>query len=120
MQEFLKTENVDILYTSNSNQTSNADIGRQHNAINESMEDKMPRTIMFYNNTIHSKTDINRIDVVNAKIHEDICIENRDLIKYRKVNAEKINDDHIQTIRTGHKYYKNHVIPWTHVRPKKK
>lgn len=162
MQEFLKKENIDIHYTSNSNHTSNADIERLHNTINEhirllrhdtenkdeSMEDKMTRIIGFYNNTIHSTTGIKPIDFVNGKIHEDKYTEIRNRIsakkekytrklnenrkdfelegglnyireirggknhrKYRKVSTEKIDDDHIQTIGTGHKYYKSHVRP---------
>lgn len=162
MQEFLKKENIDIHYTSNSNHTSNAHIKRLHNTINEhirllrhdkenmdeSMEDKIMRIIGFYNNTIHGTTGIRPIDFVNGKVHEDRYTEIRDLInvkkkkyiqklnenrkdfelegglnyvkeirggknhrKYRKINAEKIDDDHIQTIGTGHKYYKTHVRP---------
>lgn len=162
MHEFLKKENIDIHYTSNSNHTSNADIERLHNTINEhirllrhdrenkdeSMEDKMIRIIGFYNNTIHSMTGIKPIDFVNGKVHEGRYIGIRDLInakkekytqklnenrkdfelesgpnyikeirggknhrKYRKVHAEKIDDDHIQTTETGYKYYKTHVRP---------
>lgn len=165
MQEFLKKENIDIHYTSNSNHTSNADIERLHNTINEhirllrhdkenqgeTIEDKMMRIIGFYNNTVHSTTGIKPIDFVNGKVHEDRYKEIHDLIelkkgkyiqklnenrkdielengtnyikeirggknhnKYRKINAVKIDDDHLQTVRTGHKYYK------THVKPKKK
>lgn len=85
MQQFLKDENIEIHYTSNSNHTSNADIERLHNTINEhirllrhdsrnkdeTMEDKMTRIIGFYNNTIHSTTGIKPIDFLNGKIHED-------------------------------------------------
>ncbi|GBP14109.1 Retrovirus-related Pol polyprotein from transposon 17.6 [Eumeta japonica] len=35
MQEYLKKENINIHYTSNSNHTSNADIERLHNTLNE-------------------------------------------------------------------------------------
>lgn len=162
MQQFLKDENIEIHYTSNSNHTSNADIERLHNTINEhirllrhdsrnkdeTMEDKMTRIIGFYNNTIHSTTGIKPIDFLNGKIHEDKYKEIHDLInkkkekytqklnesrkdieledgtnyikeirggknhtKYRKVNANKIDNDHLQTVKTGHKYYKTHVKP---------
>lgn len=35
MQQFLKEENINIHFTSNSNHTSNADVERLHNTINE-------------------------------------------------------------------------------------
>lgn len=160
MQQFLKEENIEIHFTSNSNHTSNADIERLHNTINEhirllrhddknrdeTIEDKMTRIIGFYNNTIHSTTGIKPIDFLNGKIHEDKYKEIQNLInskkeryiqklnkhrkdieledgtnyireirggknhrKYRKVNTNKIDQDHIQTLGTGHKYYKSNV-----------
>ncbi|KAI8126852.1 Retrovirus-related Pol polyprotein from transposon 17.6 [Lucilia cuprina] len=33
--------------------------------------------------------------------------------KYRKVNANKIHNDHLQTVKTGHKYNKTHMTTWT-------
>lgn len=165
MQTFLEKENISIHFTSNSNHTSNADIERLHNTINEhirllrhdekskdeTIEEKIMRIIGFYNNTIHSTTGIKPIDFVNGKISEEkykdihdrmeakkdkyisklnknrVDVDLREGInyikeirggknhrRYRKVDANKIDDDHLQTKRTGHKYYK------THVKPKKK
>ena len=85
MQQFLNEENINIHYTSNSNHTSNADIERLHNTINEhlrllrhdkkskteTVEEKIIRIIGFYNNTIHSTTKIKPIDFWNGKVHED-------------------------------------------------
>lgn len=108
MQEFLKKENIDIHYTSNSIHTSNADIERLHNTINEhirllrhdtenkdeSMEDKMTRIIGFYNNTIHSTTGIKPIDFVNGKIHEDKYTEIRNRLSAKKEKyTRKLNEN---------------------------
>lgn len=165
MQQFLKEESIYIHYTSNSNHTSNADIERLHNTINEhirllryneknkdeTIEEKMFRIIGFYNNTIHSTTGFKPIDFINGKIPEEKYREIHELIvskkekyieklnenrkdvdleeginyikeirggknhrKYRKIDAMKIDKEHIENKTTGHKYYK------THVRPKKK
>lgn len=164
MRQFLSDENIDIHFTSNSNHTSNADIERLHNTINEhirllrhnkqnkdeTIDEKIIRIIGFYNNTIHSTTGIRPMDFVNGKIHEDrysdiyekIVSKKEEYIrrlnkdrkdvdleegtnfireirggknhrKYRKIDAIKLDDEHIASKTTGHKYYK------THVRPKK-
>lgn len=160
MQQFLSDENIDIHYTSNSNHTSNADVERLHNTINEhlrllrhddktrteNIEEKINRIIGFYNNTIHSTTGEKPIDFVNGKIHQDKYKHIHDLMllkkekyikkinegredveledgtnfikeirggknhrKYRKIDAKKIDDDHIESTGTKHKYYKTHV-----------
>lgn len=98
MQEFLKNEKIDIHYTSNSNHTSNADIERLHNTINEhlrllrhddnnnreTIEEKMIRIIGFYNNTIHSTTGHKPIDFINGKIHESSYKDIYDLMVSKK------------------------------------
>lgn len=160
MQEFLKTENIRIHYTSNSNHTSNADIERLHNTINEhirllrhddankneTVEEKIIRIIGFYNRTIHSTTKQRPIDFINGTIHEDQYVDIRDLIvtkkensinklnkdrndieineginyikeirggknhrKYRKIDTEKIDKDHVEHKDTRLKYYKTHI-----------
>lgn len=160
MQQFLKDENIEIHFTSNSNHTSNADIERLHNTINEhirllrhddkngneTIEEKIIRIIGFYNNTIHSTTGFKPMDFINGKISEVKYKEIHDLMvskkekyikkmnenrmdieldegknyikeirggknhrKYRKIDALKIDNEHIASKRTGHKYYKTHV-----------
>lgn len=98
MQQFLTEENIEIHYTSNSNHTSNADIERLHNTINEhlrllrhddrnnseTIEEKMIRIIGFYNNTIHSTTGHKPIDFINGKIHEDSYKGIHDLMVSKK------------------------------------
>lgn len=68
--EFLGKRDIAIHYTSNNNHTSNADVERLHNTMNEhirllrhdsdmdidTVEEKIYKVIMFYNNTIHSTT----------------------------------------------------------------
>ena len=108
MQQFLKDENIAIHYTSNSNHTSNADIERLHNIINEhirllrhnersrheTVEEKILRIIGFYNNTIHSTTKTKPIDFINGKIHEDKYEEIHDLVWKKKENyINKLNKD---------------------------
>lgn len=162
IQEYLRKENINIHYTSNSNHTSNADIERLHNTLNEHLrllrhdeqskdettEEKISRIIGFYNNTIHSTTQIKPIDFINGKVHEDKYPEIHDLIlkkknnyinklnknrtdivieegtnyireirggknhrRYRKIESKKVDEDHIENTKTGHKYYKAHIRP---------
>lgn len=108
MQQFLKDEKIDIHYTSNSNHTSNADIERLHNTINEhlrllrhddrtsndTIEEKMIRIIGFYNNTIHSTTGHKPIDFINGKIHEDSYKDIYDkIISKKEKYINKLNRD---------------------------
>lgn len=160
MRQFLADEKIDVHYTSNSNHTSNADVERLHNTINEhlrllrhdgktsteTIEEKMIRIIGFYNNTIHSTTGQKPIDFINGKIHEDTYREIHDLMvlkkqkyieklnegrkdveleegtnfikeirggknhrKYRKIDTQKIDDNHVENTTTKLKYYKTHV-----------
>ncbi|CAD7000909.1 unnamed protein product [Ceratitis capitata] len=107
MQQFLKDENITIHYTSNSNHTSNADIERLRNTINEHIRllrqnersrhetvEKILRIIGFYNNTIHSTTKTKPIDFINGKIHEDKYEDIHDLILKKKENyINNLNKD---------------------------
>lgn len=108
MRQFLADENIDIHYTSNSNHTSNADVERLHNTINEhlrllrhddkssteTIEEKMIRIIGFYNNTIHSTTGYRPIDFINGKIHQDSYREIHDLMVSKKLKyINKLNKE---------------------------
>lgn len=108
IREFLEQENIDIHYTSNSNHTSNADIERLHNTMNEhirllrhdekneseTVEDKILRVIKFYNNTIHSTTNRKPIDFINGKIPESEYPEIHDRItKIKEKIIGKLNQN---------------------------
>jgi len=85
LREFLKEENIEIHYTSNNNHTSNSDIERLHNTINEhirilrhdvnkdtdTVEEKILRIIGYYSNTIHSTTNKKPIDFNKGIIKND-------------------------------------------------
>uniref|UniRef100_A0A1A9WP03 Integrase catalytic domain-containing protein n=1 Tax=Glossina brevipalpis TaxID=37001 RepID=A0A1A9WP03_9MUSC len=100
MQQSLAKENIEVHYTSNSNHTSNADIERLHNTINEhiglfthhdrneedTVEEKIMRIIGFYNNSVHSITGRKPIDFTTGKIHEN---------EYENVNIDP-NTDNVQ------------------------
>lgn len=107
IQQFLADENINIHYTSNSNHTSNADIERLHNTINEhlrllrhdvknnneTIEEKIVRIIGFYNNTIHSTTGLKPIDFINGKVHEDSYKDIHDLMVSKKEKyIHKLNE----------------------------
>lgn len=96
MREFPNEENINIYFTSSSNHTSNADIERLHNTINEHIrllrhdeknkqqttEEKILRIIGYY--TIHSTTKIKHIDFLNGKIKEEKYTEIHALITKKK------------------------------------
>lgn len=159
-QEFLQKEDIEIHFTSNNNHTSNSDVERLHNTINEhirllrhdqnkeidTVEEKILKIISFYNNTIHSTTNRKPIDFNNGKVKDDEYNDIRDRIikikektisklnhtreevevqsgpiflkevrggknypKFRKIEVEKPDENHVINKETGLKYYKSHV-----------
>lgn len=64
MQPFLKDENIEIHFTSNSDHTSNAYIERLRNTIKEHLR-------LLRNKEQNSSTDLKPIDILNGKIHKD-------------------------------------------------
>lgn len=82
MSEFLREKGIQIHFTSSLNHNSNSDVERLHNTINEHLrilrhtmshvpvEEQMILINGFYNETIHSTTDIKPIDFVLGKISE--------------------------------------------------
>jgi hypothetical protein len=161
LREFLNNENINIHFTSSSNKTSNSDIERLHNTINEhlrllrhdplkdtdTVEEKLFKIINYYNNTIHSTTNIRPIDFKNGKIkdeeypaikakieerkrkiieklnekRDEIIIEEETPIfikdtrggkihaKFRKIDAEILDNKHIIDKTSKVKYFKNHI-----------
>lgn len=160
LREFLNQRNITIHYTSNNNHTSNADVERLHNTINEhlrllrhdpnkdtdTVEEKILKIIYFYNNSIHSTTNKKPIDFHTGKIKEDDLDEIRNKIlkiktkninnlnktredteiepgpnfikeirggknhaKFRKLEVERFNEDHVLDKVTKLKYYKSHI-----------
>ena len=83
LAEFIIQNNIEINFSSNNNSnTSNSDVERLHNTINEhirllkhdpekdndSVEEKMNKIIMFYNITMHSTTGRRPVDFQNGMI----------------------------------------------------
>lgn len=103
LQEFLKENNIEIHFTSSGNHTSNADVERLHNTINEHIrilkhdpnkdtettEEKIFRIIKYYNDTIHSTTGRKPIDFINGTITREDYISIKEKIEKKKQN--KIN-----------------------------
>lgn len=162
LREFLQNQYIEIHYTSNNNHTSNADVERLHNTINEhirllkhdervnldTVEEKILKIIAMYNNTIHSTTNHKPIDFINGKV-KDTDYENirnkilkikektintlnknrtdieispglnfvkdprggKNHSKFRKMEIEILDEDHITNKDTGLKYYNSHVKP---------
>lgn len=160
LREFLSNSNIEIHYTSNNNHTSNSDIERLHNTINEhirllkhdderntnTVEEKILEIILFYNSTVHSTTGKRPIDFRNGKVKDDEYADIKDRIqkvkervinklnegreeveieeganfiketrggknyaKFRKIDAEKLDETHILNKETGLKYYGTHL-----------
>lgn len=160
LKEFLKNEGIEIHYTSNYNHTSNADVERLHNTLNEhirllrhdnnkdidTVEEKMFKIIQFYNNSIHSTTNKKPIDFIKGKIkdeeypeihqriskikervinklnknREDTEIEpgtsfikdsrgGKNHAKFKKLEIDKIDENHFRDKETGLKYFKSHI-----------
>ncbi len=101
--EFLRNQNIEMHFTSNNNHTSNSDIERLHNTFNEhlrllrhdsngdtdTIEEKMLKIILFYNNTIHSTTGRKPIDFKNGNIKND---EYNDILeRIKKIKEKTIN-----------------------------
>lgn len=83
--KFLKTQNIEIHFTSNNNHTSNSEIERLHNRFNahlrllnhdyngdsDSIEGQMLKVKFFYKNTIHYTTGKKPIEIRNGTIKND-------------------------------------------------
>lgn len=123
--EFLKERNIEIHFTSNNNHSSNSDVERLHNTINEhirilrhdadTVEEKIYKIISFYNNTIHSTTGCRPSDFINWKIGRDRYptikekLQNAkqksiNKINHNRENCEVFGDVYIKQDRGG----KNH------------
>lgn len=106
LQTYLREQNIETHFTSNNNHTSNSDIERLHNTINEhlrllrhdpnkdteTVEEKIYRIVNFYNNTIHSTTGQKPIDFVNGVINRDDYPTIRlKIIKIKETIINKLN-----------------------------
>lgn len=122
LTEFLREREIEIHFTSNNNHSSNSDVERLHNTINEhirilrhdpdkdidTVEEKLYKIIMFYNNTIHSSTGCRPSDFMNGKIKEDSypSIEEK-LVKTKEKIIEKANQNREDCdLHTGDVYIK--------------
>lgn len=122
LKDFLKERNIEIHFTSNNNHSSNSDVERLHNTINEhirilrhdpdkeidTVEEKLNKIITFYNNTIHSTTGCRPSDFINGKITQDNYPLIKDKIQNTKRRTiEKINQNREDCeLRTGDVYIK--------------
>lgn len=104
--EFLRQRNIEIHFISNNNHTSNADVERLHNRMNEhirllrhdperdidTVEEKINRIIMFYNSTIHSTIGCKPIDFQNGLIKaEDYPIIKQKIKKFKEKSIAHLN-----------------------------
>lgn len=123
LMEFLRQRNVEIHFTSNNNHTSNADVERLHNTINEhirllrhdserdinTVEEKIYKIITFYNNTIHSTTGRRPIDFYNGQItiREYPEIKSR-IVKLKEKYISQLNENREDcVVQTGQVYLKH-------------
>lgn len=123
LQEYLREQEIEIHFTSNNNHTSNADIERFHNTLNEhvrilkhdsqreidTVEEKIFRCVKYYNNTIHSTTGRKPIDFRNGTISREEYPNIREkIIKAKEKAIEKVNRNREETeIQTGPIYLKD-------------
>lgn len=105
--EFLRVQNIEMHFTSNNNHTSNADIERLHNTLNEhirllrhededvdTIEEKIMKVIFFYNNSIHSTTNKKPIDFKNGNVKNEEYQEIHDKIqKYKENIINRLNSN---------------------------
>lgn len=80
--EFLREQNIEIHYTSNNNHTSNSDIERLHNTINEHII-----YIIYYNNSGRKPIDF-RNGNINSSEYPSI---REKIIKQKEKTLEKLN-----------------------------
>lgn len=106
LRQFLDDQNIEIHFTSNNNHTSNSDVERFHNTINEhlrllrhdpnkntdSVEDKILKIISFYNNSVHSTTGKKPLDFFlgNIKPEEYPAIREK-IIKNKEKTINTLN-----------------------------
>lgn len=140
MNKFLKDKNIEIHFTSSLNHNSNSDVERLHNTINEHLrilkhtmrhipiEEQMILINGYYNETIHSTTNMKPIDFVNGKINEkeyneihEKLVKKKEL-KITKLNESRTNDipiedgiNYIKETRGGKNYLKFRKIVGTKV-----
>lgn len=121
--EYLREQEINIHFTSNNNHTSNADVERFHNTLNEhvrilkhdsqkdieTVEEKIFRCVKYYNNTIHSTTQRKPIDFINGTINREDYPNIRDrMIKIKERTIGKINKNREDVeIQTGPIYLKD-------------
>lgn len=121
--DFLREQEIEIHYTSNNNHTSNSDVERLHNTINEHIrilkhdpnrdtentEEKIYKIIMFYNNTIHSSTGKKPINFRNGNIGPNEYQMIREFItKNKEKTINKLNKTRENVeIQTGPVYLKD-------------
>lgn len=122
LREFLRNQNIEIHFTSNNNHTSNSDIERLHNTINEhlrilrhdpnvnidTVEEKILKIISFYNNTIHSTTGKKPIDFVHGKINQNEYPEIKErMVALKEKTINKLNQNREEVdIQTGNQFLK--------------
>ena len=105
MIEFLRQKNIEIHFSSSLNHNSNSDVERLHNTINEHLrilkqtsshipiEEQMIQINGFYNNTIHSSTNIKPIDFIQGKITEEQYIKiHEELLRKKQNKIDKLNE----------------------------
>lgn len=121
--EFLREQEIEIHYTSNNNHSSNSDVERLHNTINEhirilkhdpnreteTVEEKIYKIIMYYNNTIHSTTKRKPVDFRNGTINQEEYPSIRNsIIKMKENTINKLNETRENVdIQTGNIYIKD-------------
>lgn len=121
--EYLREQEIEIHFTSNNNHTSNADVERLHNTINEhirilkhdanknteSVEEKMYRIITYYNNTIHSTTGEKPVDFKNGTISRtDYPAIREKIVKLKEKSIQKLNQNRENVeIQTGPIYLRD-------------
>lgn len=104
MRELGRSENIEIYLTSPRSHTGNSDIERTHGTLNEHLrifeveklkitpEEKVLKAVEYYNNTIHSTTQVRPTDFLNNKVLD--MEEIRDRVHNKKVGIiNKINEN---------------------------
>ena len=123
LTEFLKERNIEIHFISNNNHSSNADVERLHNTMNEhirfhrhdperdtdTVEAKIYKVIMFYNNSIHSTIGYKPIDFNNGNVTaEDYPRIKGQIIRLKERIISKLNRNRENCeVQIGEVYLKN-------------
>lgn len=108
MTEFLNQKQIDVHFTSSLNHNSNSDVEKLHNTINEHLrilkhtmphipiEEQMILINGYYNETIHSTTNLKPIDFIQGKITETQYNDVYERILHRKEQCiSKLNKNRI-------------------------